>query len=156
MRYHLKWILPLFFIFLLSCPTRGQAANNYQLISTRDFSNTSYNERVVKFGISQEKNLFIKYNPVNLAFGGLMFVYQKFISPQIQAQCLFVPSCSEYSRQLYNEYGFLKGTFTTADRLTRCHRISATTINPVSVNKHDHKVHESADYYRLDNHESKK
>ena len=152
----LKNIFILFIFFLCIHSMNAQVDNDLHIIRKQSFNDELFTERNVKFGISGKKNLLVKYNPVNLSFGGLMYIYQKFISPQIQAQCLFVPSCSEFSRQLYNEYGFLKGTFATADRLTRCHRISATTINPVSINDHDHKVHESVNYYRISQSEAEK
>jgi len=40
-----------------------------------------------------------KYNPVNIAFGGLLFFYQNALSPQFSSTCLYNPSCSEFSKQ---------------------------------------------------------
>lgn len=50
----------------------------------------------------------------------LLSLYQGHISAIIAADCLYVPSCSRYSRQAINNYGLVKGVLLTADRLTRC------------------------------------
>lgn len=50
----------------------------------------------------------------------LLTVYQKHISALIAADCLYSLSCSRYSRESINKYGFARGVLLTADRLTRC------------------------------------
>lgn len=108
-----------------------------------------YYKRNVTFGISSKDNWFMKYNPVSLVFSSLMFTYQKWISPQISADCLYYPTCSDYCKSLFHEHGFVRGMITSSDRLMRCDRISATTINPVSLDPHDSKVHETPNRYNL-------
>jgi putative component of membrane protein insertase Oxa1/YidC/SpoIIIJ protein YidD len=120
------------------------------LLLSHDFSDSLImQKRQVSFGIGKSNTFLLRYNPVSLVFSGLMFSYQKWVSPQISADCLYSPSCSEYSKLLFREYGFFKGMFTSADRLMRCDRISATTINPISVNDKDGKVHEDVNRYRI-------
>lgn len=46
--------------------------------------------------------------------------YKDFITPVDGDRCLMYPSCSEYSRQAFKKYGFIRGFIMTADRLTRC------------------------------------
>jgi len=58
----------------------------------------------------------------------LLTFYQKYISRQISADCIFKPSCSRYSRECINKYGLLKGMLMTGDRLTRCNGFSARDI----------------------------
>ena len=128
----------------------SQGNRDSYLLLTHDFSDSlMLQKRTVSFGITRSNSVVLKYNPVSLVFSGLMFTYQKWISPQISAECLYSPSCSEYSKLLFQEFGFFKGMFTSADRLMRCDRISATTINPVSVDEKDGKVHEDVNRYRL-------
>lgn len=74
-----------------------------------------------------------KFNPITLFLGGSLKFYQNTISPQISANCLFEVSCSRFSQGAIQEFGVLKGIALTADRLARCNRISATTINPVRI-----------------------
>jgi uncharacterized protein len=74
-----------------------------------------------------------KYNPLFWFLNGSLTVYQKVISPQFSAICLYEQSCSRFSRASIQEYGILKGVALTADRLSRCNRISATSINPFRI-----------------------
>ncbi|EFK96278.1 conserved hypothetical protein [sediment metagenome] len=126
----------------------AQNKTDLELLKTIRFNKSEYNKNKVKFGISGKRSRIAKYNPVTLTFSSLMFIYQKVISPQISADCLFSPTCSEFSRQLIIKYGF-PGFFFTADRLMRCHRISATTFNPVSIDETDMKIHEDVSLYSL-------
>ena len=58
----------------------------------------------------------------------LLSFYQKFISRQISADCIFKPSCSRYSRGCINKYGLIVGILMSGDRLTRCNGFSARDI----------------------------
>jgi putative component of membrane protein insertase Oxa1/YidC/SpoIIIJ protein YidD len=71
----------------------------------------------------------LKYNPVYWALNGSLTFYQKVVSPQISAGCLYETSCSRFSRKALQEYGIIKGVALTADRLSRCNRISAAGIS---------------------------
>jgi uncharacterized protein len=71
----------------------------------------------------------LKYNPVYWALNGSLTFYQKVISPQISAGCLYETSCSRFSRKALQEFGIIKGIALTADRLSRCNRISAAGIS---------------------------
>ena len=155
MSVFLRFCIALFW-FSLSANCMAQQDGDSKLLLSHNFADsTLIQKRQVKFGISSSENVFVNYNPVSLLFSGLMFTYQKWISPQISADCLYSPSCSEYSRLLFKQYGFFKGLVTSADRLMRCDRISATTINPVSVNEKDGKVHESVLRYRIRSNQTK-
>jgi putative component of membrane protein insertase Oxa1/YidC/SpoIIIJ protein YidD len=124
-------------------------SSDVDLLKNRSFTVPKYeSQRVVKFGVSGSKNPVIKYNPVSLSLSSLLFTYQKWLSPQISAECLYSPSCSEYSKQLFKRYGLIGGVITSSDRLMRCDRISATTLSPVSMGR-DGKVHETTDRYVL-------
>lgn len=46
--------------------------------------------------------------------------YQKYISPVDGHRCHMKPSCSSYSRQVFERHGLLKGWIMTCDRLIRC------------------------------------
>ena len=48
--------------------------------------------------------------------------YQKLISPQLNSNCQFSPSCSEYAKQAVIRYGFFRGWMMGIERLTRCNR----------------------------------
>jgi putative membrane protein insertion efficiency factor len=130
----------------------GNAQTNQEkeILKEHSFHDEHYfYKRNVTFGISSNKNWLLKYNPVSLVFSSLMFTYQKWISKQISADCLYHPTCSGYCKSLFHEHGFVKGMIASSDRLMRCDRISATTINPVSISPHDGKVHENPNRYNL-------
>jgi hypothetical protein len=59
------------------------------------------------------------------AAGGLVWVYQKTVSPMLTAAfptsgCRFAPTCSHYARTALHEHGFLTGTRLTVVRLAKC------------------------------------
>lgn len=47
--------------------------------------------------------------------------YKLFISPLLGQTCRFSPSCSSYSMQAIERFGFFRGSYLTARRLMRCH-----------------------------------
>ncbi|HEX3008068.1 MAG TPA: membrane protein insertion efficiency factor YidD [Bacteroidales bacterium] len=144
----MRYSLSILILFVFAAGLRAQPSD-VDLLKSRSFTVPKFeSQRVVKFGISGSKSPVVKYNPVSLTFSSLLFTYQKWLSPQVSADCLYSPSCSEYSKQLFKRYGFIGGIITSSDRLMRCDRISATTINPISIGK-DGKVHETTDRYVL-------
>lgn len=58
----------------------------------------------------------------------LLNIYQKHISVQISADCLYSVSCSRYSREVVNKKGLILGVLLSADRLTRCSAFCAKDI----------------------------
>jgi len=115
-------------------------------------------DSVSKRHVSQpEKRLYIfknqpktfkNCNPVSLIFGGTLYVYQNFISQHLSADCLYDPSCSDFSKQAVKEYGIFKGGLLSFDRLSRCNRIAATDLNPAMINKKTHRFHDSIKRYK--------
>lgn len=45
--------------------------------------------------------------------------------------CRFEPSCSEYGRQAFQRYPFLKAFFLTATRILRCHPFHPGGYDPL-------------------------
>ena len=87
------------------------------------------------------------FHPISFVMNGTLTFYQKVISPQFSANCLYELSCSRFSREAIRMYGPLKGVALSADRLARCNRISGTTINPFRVNEQG-KVIDSPQMYK--------
>jgi len=75
-----------------------------------------------------ESSIIKKINPVNILFGTTLYVYQNLISKQLSTKCLYTPSCSEFAREGIREYGLLKGTFLSVDRVNRCGRIQSRDL----------------------------
>jgi putative membrane protein insertion efficiency factor len=61
----------------------------------------------------------------------LIDTYQKLLSPDKGLvkklgisrgqKCVFIPTCSEYSKEAFTKYGFFKGFFLSIKRIVRCH-----------------------------------
>ena len=115
--------------------------NNHQIDSSK-----IQKKRKVSY-VFKDKNWAIKYNPVSLIFGGGLFFYQKVISPQIVMGCAFNPSCSNFSKGCVHEFGVAKGIFLSADRLTRCTRLSSIDFHPILFDENK-KVNDLPIYYR--------
>src|SRR5664279_1515879 len=88
--------LCLLFVSLHASMLFAQQSPEEDLFLRHDFSNKLIlQKRQVTFGIGKSNNFILKYNPVSLAFSGLMYSYQKWISPQISSDCLY--SCLLYT-----------------------------------------------------------
>ncbi len=120
---------------------------DYQLLRTAQHVDHSYDARQVTYGFTPGKRT---WNPVYHVLSSSMYVYQSVVSPLISRRCSFSPTCSAYSKALIHEYGLLKGTFLTADRLMRCNRISLSDENDkyLLINGHG-RIFETVDRYRL-------
>ncbi len=51
------------------------------------------------------------------------------------SECPMYPSCSEYSRQCFQKYGFLIGWMMTCDRLMRCGRDETKLSPTIFINR---------------------
>ena len=58
--------------------------------------------------------------PRQLAIG-LIRGYQLIISPMLGPTCRFYPSCSHYACACLRDHGFVRGSWLTLRRLSRCH-----------------------------------
>ncbi len=141
------------FLLLLTSVTQSYAApplTDIELLVRAHAGKTHVHAvRKPAFKQFEGKSPMVRYNPVTLTLSGLMFVYQRAISPQLPSACLYEQSCSQFSIQLISRYGIAKGVFTTADRLMRCNRVAATDIHPMSVNETSLKLIESVDIYTI-------
>lgn len=61
----------------------------------------------------------------------LVRIYQLTFSSLVGNCCRFQPTCSEYAKQAYQKYGFIKGTWLTIKRLLRCHPWAKGGYDPV-------------------------
>jgi len=63
----------------------------------------------------------------------LIRLYQKFISPLKPpgCRCRFYPSCSEYSIQAFERYGFFRGIFLSVKRILKCHPFNPGGYDPL-------------------------
>ena len=58
-------------------------------------------------------------------------IYQLFISPMLPNTCRHLPTCSDYTIEAINEYGVLKGTIKSLNRILRCNPLGSSGYDPV-------------------------
>lgn len=112
----------LFFVFLFSIVLDSEAQSfqqkDLELVEDHhDPLHRSSKRGLVRF---EDASPFIRYNPVVVLSQGLLYLYQNKISQQLSAECLYHPSCSDFTKRSIKSYGAVKGVFLGADRLTRC------------------------------------
>ncbi len=71
----------------------------------------------------------------------LIKIYQKILSPDTgipkkiglvrNPVCVFYPTCSEYTKQAFMKYGFLKGFYLGIKRIVRCHPWQKNHFDPL-------------------------
>lgn len=57
--------------------------------------------------------------------------YQKYISPLLGHRCKYYPSCSEYTKQAIQKYGFFRGIAKGFFRILRCNPFSKGGYDPL-------------------------
>ena len=61
----------------------------------------------------------------------LLKFYKYVVSPMFPPACRFTPTCSEYTAEAVQKYGFAKGLWLGGKRLLRCHPFSEGGYDPV-------------------------
>lgn len=146
----MKRIVPLCILILLVSVAYSNAQNfesDLVLIKSHEFkSHLKVKVKRPFFFVSEKK--FLKYNPVSLALGGMMYGYQNIISTLISADCPYEVSCSGFSVSSIRRFGLFKGFALSADRLMRCTKSSARDLQEIDFNSNG-KIIDSPDEYRL-------
>lgn len=62
---------------------------------------------------------------------GLIYIYQRAISPYMPHVCRHVPSCSPYALEALEQHGPLKGGCLALWRILRCHPLGSSGYDPV-------------------------
>ena len=90
---------------------------------------------------------FQAINPLFWVYKGGIAFYQKNISVQIAANCVFETTCSRYSKQLTQEFGVLGGMILSIERLSRCNRVSLVETSPLQKTEKGKIVEHIEDYH---------
>jgi putative membrane protein insertion efficiency factor len=72
--------------------------------------------------LRQLKQILSKF--VGKVFTLLIRLYQVMLSPWLGGQCRFVPTCSEYAKEVIERFGPIKGSYLALLRILRCNPCS--------------------------------
>jgi uncharacterized protein len=145
---HKKTLFTLIFSIALLNVAKGQNNLPQQLIASVDFTQHKYDKREIRFLTTKSKNVFVRYNPLSLGLGSMMFFYQKIISEQLSTNCPYEINCSNFSKKMMREYGLFKGIALTADRLTRCTPFTVIDLTAVNLSPQN-KIIDPVESYRV-------
>ncbi len=57
--------------------------------------------------------------------------YQRFLSPLLGSNCIYQPTCSQYTYEAIAKHGIWRGTWLGIKRIARCHPFHAGGYDPV-------------------------
>ncbi len=111
-------LLTFVFFFGSSIAQDSSKSNLNQLVTANFYS--EYKVLPKRKVLSLKNKGFIsKINPVTYLSAGLLFVYQRTLSEQIQAECMYQTSCSSYTKLQMEQNGF-RGFLLGFHQLNNC------------------------------------
>lgn len=134
------WIL-IFFLFSLS--SKSQDTIVQKQINSVVFG--EFKENISKKrSFKKPKNKLSYFNPFYYVGSGGLFVYQNLISEQLQADCQFRISCSEYTKRSIEKKGVI-GLLQGLNQISNCYP-KAYLSYPVFLRMEDGRINNAFDY----------
>ena len=145
MKLLLKIVFTCLLIILVQYAVKAQCTGrDLELVFNTHFDKQEEAYRPGFMFITQHK--LIRYHPVSLACGGLMYFYQAVLSPQISAECPYEISCSNFGKACIKKYGIVKGIALASGRIMRCTRIASVDIHPLYIDEKGMIIDNPEDY----------
>lgn len=140
------------FYLLFSIKIFSQShTNDIELVKKKEITNNySYYKRLGNNQAimeTKQTSFIAKINPISNLMKATMFLYQNVISAQLSKECPYEITCSNFSKQSIKKFGLIKGIFISADRITRCNRISMLDINLQNINSMSGSIIDSPSKY---------
>jgi len=113
----------------------GKKNGNRELFDHRDRKSNGEKSRLRATGTRIRKFFgTVKNRKGALQHGSIFLIhlYQTSISPSLPRMCRFYPSCSEYSIQAIDHYGFLRGMIKSVCRILKCHPFHPGGYDPLT------------------------
>ena len=70
-----------------------------------------------------------------VSFLGVIWIYQRLISPYLAPRCRFIPTCSSYAKEAFETHALVKGMQLALQRICRCHPWGGSGFDPVPKNE---------------------
>jgi len=61
----------------------------------------------------------------------LIEIYQSDVSPNNNSKCRHIPTCSQYAKESYERFNFVKASFLTTKRILSCNPLFKPRFDPV-------------------------
>ena len=115
----MKYLAILLILLITTCSHGQNNLNDVLLEKTFSYykTNDSPRKKIISF---KNRKVLTVINPLNYLAAGLLFFYQSILSEQIQADCTYEISCSNYTKLCINKDGFIVGSLKGLHQLTTC------------------------------------
>mgnify|MGYP001044601599 CR=1 FL=1 len=90
------------------------------MLSNTLFESYEHHHKEKRSVMKTPKKGIKKLNPLPYLATGAMYAYQRMISHQLQANCAYATTCSEYTKLSIEEFGILKGSLLGMYQLQSC------------------------------------
>lgn len=115
----MKHLLLFVFIFV-SFIFKAQDSLLHKQLLNQTFSSYRYTAPSSRKLVKTPTSFLGKVNPLHYVSAGLLYTYQNVISEQIQAECMYEVSCSQYTKHAIEKMGLVKGTFIGFHQFNSC------------------------------------
>ncbi len=107
-------------IFISTLNLYAQDTSIESILLKQTFSEIKYTPPEKRKVLQKPETTMGKLNPLYYISAGLLYTYQNIISEQIQADCMYEVSCSQYAKLSVQKYGILRGTLLGFHQLNNC------------------------------------